>query len=134
MSASMMPGKIRMWTAYSLGIRMSPGKSPPNSAQCIHVPMIGMPSVIDDRAARTPVPDSRSSGSEYPKKPSNIARINSSEPITQLASRGRRNAPVKNTRARCTMIDAANSSAAQWWICRTNNPPRTSKLMSSAVW
>ena len=28
------------------------------------------------------------------------------------------------------MIDAAKSSAAQWWIWRTNRPPRTSKLMS----
>ena len=29
------------------------------------------------------------------------------------------------------MIAAANISAAQWWTCRTNSPPRTSKLMSS---
>ena len=57
--------------------------------------------------------------------------MSSSEPITQLVSRGRRNAPVKKMRARCTMIDAANSSAAQWWIWRTNRPPRISKLMSS---
>ena len=35
--------------------------------------------------------------------------------MTQLASRGRRNAPVKKMRARCTMIDAANNNAAQWW-------------------
>ena len=86
---------------------------------------------MPENAARKPVPDSRSSGSEYPKKPSNMASINSSEPITQLASRGRRNAPVKKMRARWTMIDAAKSSAAQWWIWRTNRPPRTSKLMSS---
>jgi hypothetical protein len=52
--------------------------------------------------------------------------------MTQLASRGRRNAPVKKTRAKCTMIEAANISAAQWWTWRTNRPPRTSKLMSSA--
>ena len=50
--------------------------------------------------------------------------------MTQLASRGRRNAPVKKMRARCTMIDAENISAAQWWTWRTNRPPRTSKLMS----
>ena len=36
--------------------------------------------------------------------------------MTQFASRGRRNAPVKKMRNRWTMIDAANSSAAQWWI------------------
>ena len=58
-------------------------------------------------------------------------RISSSEPMTQLASRGRRNAPVKKMRARCTMIDAENISAAQWWTWRTNRPPRTSKEMSS---
>jgi hypothetical protein len=29
------------------------------------------------------------------------------------------------------MIDAANRSAAQWWIWRTNKPPRTSKVMSN---
>ena len=28
------------------------------------------------------------------------------------------------------MIDAENINAAQWWTCRTNRPPRTSKLMS----
>ncbi|PQM48117.1 hypothetical protein C1Y40_01670 [Mycobacterium talmoniae] len=61
-----------------------------------------------------------------------MARINSSDPITQLASRGRRNAPVKKMRAKCTMIAAANISAAQWWIWRMNSPPRTSKEMSSA--
>ena len=84
---------------------MSPGKSPPNSAQCIQVPIRGSPSVIEE-AARMPVPTADRPGSEYPKKPSNIARISSSA-IIQLASRGRRNAPVKNTRARWTMMDAA---------------------------
>lgn len=44
-----------------------------------------------------------------------MARINNSEPITQLASRGRRKAPVKKMRARCTMIAAEKISAAQWW-------------------
>ena len=62
-----------------------------------------------------------------------MARISSNDPITQLASRGRRNAPVKNTRAMCTMIDAANNNAAQWWTWRTNSPPRTSKEMFKAV-
>ena len=54
------------------------------------------------------------------------------QPMIQLSSRGRRNAPVKNTRARCTAIDARNSSAAQWWICRMTSPARTSKLSSIA--
>ncbi|CPT39398.1 Uncharacterised protein [Mycobacteroides abscessus subsp. bolletii] len=62
---------------------------------------------------RSPVPDSRSSGNEYPVNPSAMANISSTEPMTQLASRGRRKAPVKKTRARCTTIDAANISAAQ---------------------
>ncbi len=51
--------------------------------------------------------------------------------MVQLLSRGRRNAPVKNTRNMCAAIAATNSSAAQWWICRMNRPPRTSKEMSS---
>ena len=46
--------------------------------------------------------------------------------MTQLASRGLRNAPVKKIRAMCTTIAAMNSSAAQWCICRMNRPPRTS--------
>ena len=52
-------------------------------------------------------------------------------PITQLISRGLRNAPVKNRRSAWIMMDATNSSAAQWWICRISSPPRTSKLMFS---
>ncbi len=46
--------------------------------------------------------------------------------MAQFASRGLRNAPVKKMRAMCTTIDAMNSSAAQWCICRMNRPPRTS--------
>jgi len=51
--------------------------------------------------------------------------------MIQLSSRGLRNAPVKNTRIRCTTIAAMNSRADQWWICRMNRPPRTSKEMRS---
>ena len=40
-----------------------PGNSPPNTAQCAHVPMIGTVSVMPD-AMRRPTPESRSSGSE----------------------------------------------------------------------
>ena len=65
-------------------------------------------------------------------KPSTMASIDRSVPITQLISRGLRNAPVKNTRNMCTMIDTMNSSAAQWWIWRMTRPPRTSKEMFSA--
>ncbi len=53
-----------MCSAYRRGMRISPGKSPSNSAQCIQVPITGRPSVIDESAARIPMPDSRSSGSE----------------------------------------------------------------------
>ena len=38
--------------------------------------------------------------------------------MTQLISRGLRNAPVKNTRNMWTIIAATKISAAQWWICR----------------
>ena len=46
--------------------------------------------------------------------------------MSQLTSRGRRNAPVKNTRQTWTTIEATNTSAAQWWTCRINRPARTS--------
>jgi hypothetical protein len=62
----------------------------------------------------------------------NKASGSSVQPMIQLISRGRRNAPVKNTRARCTVMAARNSSAAQWWIWRITRPARTSKLNSSA--
>ena len=52
-------------------------------------------------------------------------------PMTQLSSRGLRNAPVKKMRNMWTIIDARKNSAAQWWIWRISRPPRTSKLMSS---
>ena len=52
--------------------------------------------------------------------------------MSQFVSRGRRNAPVKKMRSRWTMIDAMNSRAAQWWTCRMNRPPRTSKERFSA--
>ena len=51
-------------------------------------------------------------------------------PTIQLSSRGRRKAPVKNTRHRCTTMAATNTSAAQWCIWRITSPARTSKLMS----
>ncbi len=46
--------------------------------------------------------------------------------MTQLASRGLRNAPVKKTRNMCTIIEATKINAAQWCNCRMNRPPRTS--------
>ena len=61
-----------------------------------------------------------------------MARTSSVTPTIQLISRGRRKAPVKKTRTRCTTMAATNSSAAQWWIWRITSPARTSKLMSSA--
>ena len=51
--------------------------------------------------------------------------------MTQLASRGLRNAPVKNTRNMCTNMAATKINAAQWCICRMNRPPRTSNEISS---
>ena len=53
--------------------------------------------------------------------------MSSRQPITQLSSRGLRCAPVKKTRSRWIIIEATNSIAAQWWICRISRPPRTSK-------
>src|ERR1700753_3613094 len=102
-----------------------PGNSPQTTDADNHVPTTGIDSMIAE-AIRRPVPDSPSSGSEYPVKPARKPSRNSATPIAQFASRGLRNAPVKNTRAMCTTIDAMNSNAAQWCICRMNNPPRTS--------
>src|SRR5699024_4175577 len=63
--ASMIPGTNRMCSVYSRGMNSPvPGYSPPNSAQCNQVPITGMDSTMPDSVARTPVPDSRSSGSE----------------------------------------------------------------------
>ena len=52
-------------------------------------------------------------------------------PISQLISRGLRNAPVKKTRSMWMDIAARNRFAAQWCICRISSPPRTSNEMSS---
>ena len=49
-------------------------------------------------------------------------------PMSQLISRGRRKAPVKKMRSRCTTMAATKTSAAQWWIWRITSPARTSKL------
>jgi hypothetical protein len=57
--------------------------------------------------------------------------ISSRLPITQLTSRGLRNAPVTKMRIMCTNIAPTNSMADQWCICRINRPPRTSKEMCS---
>ena len=65
-------------------------------------------------------------------KPSAIARMNSTKPIVQFSSRGLRNAPVKKMRSMCSMIDATNSSAAQWCTCRMSSPPRISNEMFRA--
>ena len=51
--------------------------------------------------------------------------------MTQLISRGLRNAPVKNTRNMCTVRATMNISAAQWWIWRMIRPPLMSKEMFS---
>jgi hypothetical protein len=108
-----------------------PGNSPPKNNDVTHVPTSGIDSATE-YTMRSPVPESWSSSSEYPNSPFSRARISRVQPMIQLSSRGRRKAPVKNTRARCTEIDARNNSAAQWWICRITSPARTSKLSSSA--
>ena len=66
-------------------------------------------------------------------KPSNVPTRISTTPIAQFASRGLRNAPVKNVRNMWANMPARKSSADQWCTCRTNRPPRNSKLMFSAL-
>ncbi len=46
--------------------------------------------------------------------------------MTQLISRGRRNAPVKKIRAMCNAIAPTKINAAQWCIWRMSSPPFTS--------
>ena len=57
--------------------------------------------------------------------------VTSVTPMSQLTSRGLRNAPVKNTRIRCTTIATTNTSAAQWWVCRMTSPAGTSNAIPS---
>ena len=80
---------------------------------------------------RSPVPESRSSGNEYPAKPLTTPRMSIVTPITQLISRGLRNAPVKKIRARWTTIDPMNTMAAQWWTWRITRPALTWNEMLS---
>ena len=51
-------------------------------------------------------------------KPVNDASASIENPIIQLISRGRRNAPVKKMRPMWTKIAATKHTAAQWWIWR----------------
>ena len=129
-AATSSAGPSRMWTEYRRPTMSLPGNSPPKTRYEIQVPTIGMP-LTRPSMIRRPLPESRSSGSEYPVKPSSMASTKSVKPTTQLSSRGLRNAPVKKMRSMCRPIDATNSSAAQWWICRISRPPRMSKLMFS---
>ena len=48
-------------------------------------------------------------------------------PISQLISRGLRNAPVKKIRRLWASMAATNNIAAQWCIWRISRPPRMSK-------
>ena len=63
-------------------------------------------------------------------KPAAQPAISRKQPTSQFSSRGRRNAPVKNTRSMWTDMAATNISAAQWCSWRMNRPPRTSNEMS----
>ena len=47
--------------------------------------------------------------------------------MSQLSSRGFRNAPVKKMRRLWVSIAAMKSIAPQWCICRNSSPPRMSK-------
>src|SRR5438132_265770 len=118
-------GRIMMWKISSRDRKSGVGDSPPNSRNAIQVPTNGIESTTE-YAIRTPVPDKRSSGREYPVKPAPIPVTSIESPMSQLMSRGFRNAPVKKTRSRCATIASTKTTAAQWWICRTTRPARTS--------
>jgi len=69
-----------------------------------------------------------SSGRIVPVQPAAMPSGSRITQISQVSRRGRRNAPVKNSRSRCRDTAATKISAAQWWIWRISKPPRTSKL------
>jgi hypothetical protein len=71
-----------------------------------------------------------SSGKIVPVQPAAMPSASSVTQISQVSLRGRRNAPLKNSRSNTRHTAAAKIRAAQWWICRISNPPRTSKLRS----
>ena len=97
----------------SLAKNSVPGNAPPHTLKASQRPTRGIDCTIE-KTTRRPEPESRSSGSEYPEKPSSIAISNSVTPMTQLISRGRRNAPVKNTLHMWNATAAMNMFAAQW--------------------
>ena len=59
-------------------------------------------------------------------KPLIMPRVSMATPISQLISRGLRNAPVKKIRRLWVSIAATKTAAAQWCICRSSRPPRMS--------
>jgi hypothetical protein len=81
-----------------------------------------------ERAILMPVPETRSSGSEYPRKPLKIDRIKRLTPMIQLISRGRRKPPVKKMRHMWTTMAPRKMLADQWCIWRMRSPARTEKL------
>jgi hypothetical protein len=58
-----MPGMSSTWTMKNRGMIRLPGNSPPKIAHCIQVPITGGDMMIAEMI-RSPVPDSKSSGSE----------------------------------------------------------------------
>ena len=62
-SPTMMAGSSRMCTEKRSGMICSPGNGPPKTMTVMYDPMIGIDR-MKPSAARRPVPESRSSGSE----------------------------------------------------------------------
>ena len=107
-----------------------PGTSPPKTQSIRWVPTTGIDSSTPWSTPRLP-PDIMSFGRIPPVHPTAMPRTSRLTQISQFSPRGRRNAPVKNSRSNCRHTAATKISAAQWWICRISSPPRTSKLICS---
>jgi hypothetical protein len=60
------------------------------------------------------MPDAMSSGSEVPVMAAPSMVTMRPKTTNQVSRRGRRNAPVKKSRSRCSVIDATISNVAQW--------------------
>lgn len=126
-TASRMPGTSRTCVTNTRGMT-SPGNGPSNTNADRYVPTSGIDSSIPC-ASRNPASPSWSAGSDTPRNDSNSTSANSSTPSIQVSSRGRRNAPVKKTRNRCSTIENTKIIADQWCNCRTSSPDRTSRLI-----
>ena len=88
----MISGTTSTWMMNRRGMIVpSPGKFPPKRNVARYEPTIGIDSTIENMI-RSPVPDTRSSGSEYPMNPlvrARMSRVIADHPVELAAACGR---------------------------------------------